>query len=122
MNPLEDLYRTRTRRERNGTLLDQWNHVLLHRDLERFISEGLVERVTNIREISPDRREKTWYQELATGNLYVYVAPEARSGPEFLATYGVGSEWQVAYSPVATFRDNDRQSVQNSKIWLESGT
>ena len=57
--------------------------MLLHRDLERLIGEGLVERVTNIREISPDRRAKTWYQELATGNLYVYVAPEERSGPEF---------------------------------------
>jgi hypothetical protein len=83
MNPLEDLYLTRTARDRNGTLLDQWNRVLLHRDLERLISEGHVERVTNIREISPDPREKTWYKELATGNLYVYVAPEERSGPQF---------------------------------------
>jgi hypothetical protein len=57
--------------------------VLLHRDLERFISEGLAERVTNTREICPDRREKTWYQEVATGDLYVYVAPQERSGPEF---------------------------------------
>lgn len=83
MNPLEDLYRTRTRLDRNGTLLDQWNHVLLLRDLERLIKEGLVEHVTNIREISPDPWEKTWYEELATGNLYVYVAPEERCGPEF---------------------------------------
>ena len=63
--------------------LDHWNHVLLHRDLKRLISEGLVEHVTNIREIYPDRRERTWFQELATENLYVYVAPEERSGPEF---------------------------------------
>lgn len=56
---------------------------LLHRDLERLISEGLVVHATNIREISPDQREKTWYKELATGNLFVYVAPEERSGPEF---------------------------------------
>jgi hypothetical protein len=83
MSPLEDLYRTRTREDRNGTLIDQWNHVLLHRDLERLISEGLVERVTNIREISPDPREITWYKELATENLFVYVAPDERSGPEF---------------------------------------
>jgi hypothetical protein len=83
MNPLEDLYQTRTKRDRNGTLIDQWNHELLHRDLERLISEGVVERVTNMREISPDSREKVWYAELPTGNLYVYVAPEERSGPEF---------------------------------------
>jgi hypothetical protein len=83
MSPLEDLYQIRTRQDRNGTLIDEWNHVLLHRDLERLISEGLVERVTKIREISPDPREKTWYKELATESLFGYVAPEERSGPEF---------------------------------------
>jgi hypothetical protein len=83
MSPLEDLYRTRTRLDRNGTLIDEWNHVLLHRDLERLISEGLVERIPNIREISPNPRKKTWYKELGTRSLFVYVAPEERSGPEF---------------------------------------
>lgn len=83
MTPLDDLYQIRTRRDRAGTLLDQWNHVLLLRDLKRLISEGLIEREFNIREISPDPRKKTWYRELATGHLFVYVAPEERSGPEF---------------------------------------
>ena len=57
--------------------------MLLHRDLERLISEGLVERVADVREISTDSREKTWYQEIPTGNLYVYVAPWERGAPEF---------------------------------------
>lgn len=83
MTPLEDLYVTRTTRDRNGTLLDQWNHELLQRDLDRLMREGLVERLTNVREISPDSRERTWYREVATGNLYVYVRPDERSGPEF---------------------------------------
>ena len=82
-NPLEDLCRTRTNRDRNGTIPDQSNHVLLLRDLERLISQGLVERVTTIREISSDSREKIWYQELATGDLYVYVVPWERGAPEF---------------------------------------
>ena len=83
ISPLEDVYRTRPMRDRNGTLLDEWNHVLLHRDLKRLIGEGLVEQMANVLEISPDPRERTWYKELATGNLFVYVAPEERSGPEF---------------------------------------
>lgn len=83
INPLDDLYRTRTNRDRNGTIPDQWNHVLLQRDLEHLISEGLVERVTNIREISNDSREKIWYQEIGTGDLYMYVAAWERGAPEF---------------------------------------
>lgn len=55
----------------------------LHRDLERLIIEGLVERLTDIREHSPDLREKTWYKEVTTERLFVYVAPDERSGPEF---------------------------------------
>jgi hypothetical protein len=54
-----------------GSIRDEWNLLLLQRDLERLISEGLIERVTNMREIPPDSREKTWYQESGTGNLYV---------------------------------------------------
>jgi len=33
--------------------------ILLLRELHRLIDEGVVERVTNIREISPDQRDKT---------------------------------------------------------------
>lgn len=83
MNPLEDLYQTRTSRDRNGTLSDKWSDELLHRDLERLINDGLVERLTNLREISPFEREKTWYKEIATGNVYVYVAAWERGAPEF---------------------------------------
>jgi hypothetical protein len=32
MSPLEDLYLTRTDRDRNGTIPDRWNNVLLIRD------------------------------------------------------------------------------------------
>jgi hypothetical protein len=83
MNPLDDLCRTRTNRDRAGTIPDQITHSLLLRDLERLISQGLVERVTDIREISVDSREKIWYQEVATGDLYVYVSPWERGAAEF---------------------------------------
>lgn len=83
MSPLEDMYQTRTNRDRTGTILDRWNDELLHRDLKRLIDEGLVERISDLREFSSDEREKTWYKEVATGNLYVYVAAWERGAPEF---------------------------------------
>jgi len=57
--------------------------ILLLRELHRLIDEGVVERVTNIREISPDQRDKTWYRETASGILYVYVEGWERGSPEF---------------------------------------
>ncbi len=83
MSPLEDLFQTRTNRDRSGTISDEWNHVLLLRDLDRLISEGLIEQVRNMREICPDPREKTWYRETATGVLFVYIAGWERGSPEF---------------------------------------
>ena len=83
MSPLEDLYQTRTNRDVKGTIPDEWNHVLLQRDLERLISQGLVQRVTSVREIPPDFREKIWYREVTGGDLYVYVASWERGSPEF---------------------------------------
>jgi hypothetical protein len=80
---LEDLYQTRTNRDRNGTIPDEWNRVLLFRELDRLICEGAVERVRNVREINPFPREKIWYREISTGNLYVYVAGWERGSPEF---------------------------------------
>jgi hypothetical protein len=83
MSPLEDLYQTRTNRDGKGTIPDEWNHMLLQRDLERLISQGLVQPVTSVREIPPDFREKVWYQEVTTGDLYVYVPGWERGSPEF---------------------------------------
>jgi hypothetical protein len=83
MSPLEDLYQTRTSRNRNGTILDEWNCVLLLRELDRLIHEGLAERVKNVREISPDQPDQTWFRETSTGNLYVYVKGWERGSPEF---------------------------------------
>lgn len=96
MSPLEDLYQTRTSRDRNGTISDEWNHALLLRDLDRLIDEGLAERVKNVREISADQRGQTWYRETSTGNLYVYVEGWERGSPEFrrhtkLASVGVSN-------------------------------
>jgi len=83
MSPLEDLYLTRTQRNRDGTILDEWNHVLLLRDLDRLVSEGIIDRVKNFREISRHSRDMTWYRENSTEALYVYLAPCERGAPEF---------------------------------------
>jgi hypothetical protein len=83
MSPLDDLYQIRTNRDRNGTIPDEWNRVLLTRNLDRLISEGSVERAPKVREISPDTREKAWFRELSTGDLYVYVDGWERGSPEF---------------------------------------
>lgn len=92
MNPLDDLYHTRTNRDRKGTMPDEWNHVLLLRNLEHLISEGLLKRVTHVREIPTDFREKSWYEEIATRQLYVYVAPGERSAAEFRRYADVDSQ------------------------------
>jgi hypothetical protein len=83
MSPLEDLYQTRTNRDRKGTIPDGWNHKLLFRDLDRLICEGSIERLQNIREISADDRKRIFYRETSTGNLYVYVEGWERGFPEF---------------------------------------
>jgi hypothetical protein len=83
MTPLEDLFWTRTNRDRVGTIRDGSNHVLLLRDLDRLIGQGLIKRTSDVREISANSREKIFYQELASGDLYLYVAPWERGGPEF---------------------------------------
>src|SRR5690349_9682787 len=66
MSPLEDLYLTRTQRNRDGMILDEWNHVLLLRDLDRLVSAGIIDRVKNFREISRHSRDMTWYRENST--------------------------------------------------------
>lgn len=83
MTSLDDLYQTRTNRDGKGTVPDEWNHVLLQRDLERLIGQGLVRPVFGVREIPPDFRQKVWYEEVDTGHLYVYVAGWERGSPEF---------------------------------------
>jgi hypothetical protein len=83
MSPLEDLFQTRTNRDRLGTIPDESNHVLLLRDLERLLGQGLIQRMSNIREISADFRGKTFFQEVASGHLYVYVDGWERGAPEF---------------------------------------
>ncbi len=42
---LQDLYETRTARDRDGNVRDEWNRVLLRRDLDRLIAEGQIKPV-----------------------------------------------------------------------------
>jgi hypothetical protein len=63
MTPLEDLFWTRTNRDRVGTIRDGSNHVLLLRDFDRLIGQGLIKRTSDVREISADSRKKIFYEE-----------------------------------------------------------
>jgi hypothetical protein len=83
MSPLEDLFRTRTNRDRLGTIPNESDDVLLMRDLDSLSGQGLIKRMPNILEISADSREKTFFQEIASGELYVYVERWDRGAPEF---------------------------------------
>jgi hypothetical protein len=55
---LEDLLVTRTDNARDGNILDEWNHTLLWRDLDRLIVEGMVETVEWPLPVDGDFRER----------------------------------------------------------------
>jgi hypothetical protein len=80
---LQDLYETRTARDRDGTVGDEWNRVLLRRDLDRLIAECQVEPVDWLFPPESDSRERKFFHDLGTGEIYVYVAAAERSGPQF---------------------------------------
>jgi len=80
---LEDLLATRTDNARDGAIRDEWNHTLLWRDLNRFIALGLAEPVDWPLPPEADSRERKFFRDLETGEVYVYVGRAERAGPEF---------------------------------------
>lgn len=82
-SPLKDLFNTRTDNDRKGTVSSDWNRVLLWRDLNRLVAEGLVEPVQPPADIEPDDRARHYFRDLGTGDLYVYVAGWERGWPQF---------------------------------------
>jgi hypothetical protein len=42
---LEDLFRTRTDRNSNGTISAEWDQVLLWRDIQRLIADGAIQQI-----------------------------------------------------------------------------
>jgi hypothetical protein len=80
---LENIFSTRTDNDRRGTISQEWNRILLWRDLERFIAEGLVERVECKTVSEADFRERQCFRETETGEIYVFIEGWERGCPEF---------------------------------------
>ena len=66
-----------------GTISTGWNRVLLWRDLQRLVDDGIVERVNCQSDAQADSRERDCFREPATGDVYVYVTGWERGSPEF---------------------------------------
>jgi hypothetical protein len=80
---LEDIFRTRTDNNTKGTISTEWNRVLLWRDLERLMKDGFVESIACPSDAESFLRERQCFRDLATGEVYVYVAGWERGSPEF---------------------------------------
>jgi hypothetical protein len=79
---LEDLFRTRTDRNSNGTISAEWHQVLLWRDIQRLIADGAIQQIECL-PASEDPRERKYFRDLGTGEIYVHVAGWERGCPEF---------------------------------------
>jgi hypothetical protein len=82
---LEDLFRMRTERNTLGTITGEWDHVLLWRDLDRLAAEGAVEAIDSpaTADPDPDSRQRKYFRDLTTNEIYMYVGGSERGSPEF---------------------------------------
>lgn len=80
---LEELYQQRTDNDRNGTGSSEWNRVLLWRDLQRLATEGLVAPAEAPEHAESDFRDRTYFGDLGTDEIHVFVAGWERESPEF---------------------------------------
>ena len=78
-----DLWETRTNNSRSGTLVTEWDNVLFWRDLHRLIAEGLVEQTDGPAGIDDGLRDRKYFREVGTGEVYVYLTGWERGSPEF---------------------------------------
>jgi hypothetical protein len=80
---LEGLFVTRTDNAGDGNICDDWNHTLLWRDLDRLIAEGAVEHVDWPLPADGDSRERRFFRDNGTEEIYVYVGGGERNAPQF---------------------------------------
>lgn len=83
IGPLEDLYNTRTEQNTKGTIVSEWNHSLLWRDLNRLIAEGLVSTIECPTDLEREYVEHHCFRDNVTGETYVYIKGWERGSPEF---------------------------------------
>lgn len=73
---LEDVVNVRT--NGNGTLLSEWDDILLWRDLERLIADGMVREITRA-----DGIDGKWFLDCTTNEIYQYLPAWERGSPRF---------------------------------------
>jgi hypothetical protein len=81
---LEEIFSLRTKG--NGYIEQEWDDVLLKRDIARLMADGRVREVpcspSKSAKYSP-QGETRCFRDLETGDTYEYVGPWERGGPRF---------------------------------------
>lgn len=83
LSALEDVWGTRTNNSRSGTLVGEWDEVLLWRDLHRLAEEGLIEPIDGLSRPGFDTLEKRRFRDIVTGDVYAYFPAGERRSPAF---------------------------------------
>jgi len=83
MGVLEDLFETRTNRDRYGTISAEWDLTLLWRDLERLQAEKLVSAIEITSNAASDSLKRLYFRDSETGDVYVFVEGGEKSSPKF---------------------------------------
>jgi hypothetical protein len=86
---LDEIFRVRT--NGNGYVQQEWEHILLQRELSQLVAEGRVrEEAYPLRKNAkyPEQWVTRRFRDLETGGLYEYTGPWERGGPRF---YKLGS-------------------------------
>jgi len=83
LSVLEDVWGTRTNNSRSGTLVGEWDEVLLWRDLHRLAEEGLIEPIDGLSRPGFDTLEKRRFRDIVTGDVYAYFPAGERRSPAF---------------------------------------
>jgi hypothetical protein len=73
----------RTDRYTNGTISGEWDRILLQRELERLIAEGIVEVIDCSPRPDTTFQETRCFRDTGTGDAYLYVDGWERGSPEF---------------------------------------
>jgi hypothetical protein len=81
---LDEIFRLRT--NGNGYVQQEWDHILLKRDLARLLAEKSIQEVS-----CPPRKKDEWpaeiartrFRDLQTGDTYEYTGPWDRGVPRF---------------------------------------
>ena len=83
MGALEGIFKTRTNNSHHGTIVTEWDSILLARDLHRLIAEGFVEQIAPPEDAEPGFTPRTYYHDRGTGEVYLYAEGWERGSPEF---------------------------------------